>query len=90
MDFRVLKEHTLKLLVDYFPEANGETKIIEKTVEVPKYIEKIVEKPVDRIVEKIVEKRVEIKVPEYREVEVPKVSDKIREAHEMLFGIGKP
>ena len=61
--------------------------IVEKThtIEVPVVVEKIVKKIVYK----------EIKVPEIREVirEVIRnvnVSDKIREAHEMLFGMGKP
>jgi hypothetical protein len=72
-----------------------------KYIEVPKvqiqYVEKTNTKEVPMVVEKVVEKivHVEVKVPEIREVvrEVVKMvstPDRVREAHEMLYGIGRP
>lgn len=97
INFEAFRDHVLKVLREYYPD--GETKIVEKIVEKPvdRVVEKIVyvDKPVEKIVEKVVEKKVEVKVPEYREIvkEVVRdqpVSEKIREAHEMLYGIGRP
>lgn len=73
-------------------------KEVIKYIEVPKiqYVEKTNTKEVQLLVEKVVEKiiKVEIKVPEIREIvrEVIKyipTPDRIREAHEMLYGIGR-
>jgi hypothetical protein len=72
-----------------------------KYIEVPKVqiVEKTntIEKPivVEKIVEKVIVQEIEKRVPEIHEVikEVIKtvsIPDRIREAHEMLFGMGKP
>ena len=73
-------------------------KEVIKYIEVPKiqYVEKTNTKEIPLVVEKVIEKivHVEVKVPEIKEIikevirYVP-TPDRIREAHEMLYGIGR-
>ena len=73
-------------------------KEVIKYVEVPviQYVEKTNTKEIPLVIEKVIEKivHVEVKVPEIKEIikeviiYVP-TPDRIREAHEMLYGIGR-
>ncbi|CAD8203238.1 unnamed protein product [Paramecium octaurelia] len=102
LNYEEFRQFLIKSLNDYFPSAAGETKIIEKPVDKIVYVDKPVDKIVyvDKPVEKIVyvDKPVEKKVIEYvekvKEVPVyrdqPVQDDRLRIAHEMLYGIGRP
>ncbi len=73
-------------------------KEVIKYIEVPviQYVEKTNTKEIPLVIEKVIEKivHVEVKVPEIKEIikevirYVP-TPDRIREAHEMLYGIGR-
>jgi hypothetical protein len=103
-DDKTFRAFLTQLINQTYPDQVGDTQIVEKEVikyiEVPKIqiVEKTNTKEVPIIVEKIVEraviKEVEVRVPEIREVikEVIRnvsIPDRIREAHEMLFGLGR-
>lgn len=91
------KAYVQDLIKKNLPEESGDPQVHEnvKYIEVPKieYVEKYITKEVpiyvDKVTEKIIEKEVVKEVPKeiIRNITTP---DRIREAHEMLYGIGRP